>query len=90
MIQTDRERFEAQGFTVDKTCSPWVAYKGPRFNPTEWHTIRNDNESVLADALLALLAHYKQLVDSGDAGNWDCETETEVIDARAALAYVQP
>lgn len=26
---------EARGFTVDTTCYPWFAYKGPRFEPTE-------------------------------------------------------
>ena len=26
---------EALGFTVDRTCYPWFAYKGPRFQPTE-------------------------------------------------------
>lgn len=26
---------EAQGFTVDRHCYPWFAYKGPRFSPDE-------------------------------------------------------
>lgn len=26
---------EELGFTVDRSCYPWVAYKGPRFLPTE-------------------------------------------------------
>lgn len=30
---------EELGFTIDKTCYPWVAYKGPRFQPTEWYTM---------------------------------------------------
>lgn len=29
----------SRGFTIDKTCHPWVAYKGPRWNPTIWHHI---------------------------------------------------
>jgi hypothetical protein len=27
------------GWTIDRTCYPWVAYKGDRFNPTDWATI---------------------------------------------------
>ncbi len=30
-----REEALAAGFIVDDTCYPWVAYKGPRFAPTE-------------------------------------------------------
>lgn len=26
---------EALGFTVDRHCYPWFAYKGPRFQPIE-------------------------------------------------------
>lgn len=40
----------------------------------------------LLKALENLLHIYVALVESGDAGNWDAETETEVIDARAAIA----
>ena len=35
--------------------------------------------------LQALLDHYVQLVESGDCGFWDPETESEVIAARALL-----
>lgn len=37
-MMTDLEA-EKQGFTIDCTCWPWVAYKGPRFDPTEWHEV---------------------------------------------------
>lgn len=40
----------------------------------------------LVEALQGLLSRYVGLVNSGDAGDWDCETEDEVIAARAALA----
>jgi len=40
----------------------------------------------LKDALRDLLRHYVQLVNSGDAGNWDPETEIVVKDARKALS----
>jgi hypothetical protein len=36
-------------------------------------------------ALRDLLDHYTRLVESGDAGNWDCEKEPQVIAARAVL-----
>ena len=29
-----KDEAEAQGFTVDTTCYPWVGYKGPRFSPS--------------------------------------------------------
>jgi len=40
----------------------------------------------LLEALEAMTRHYCQLVDSGDAGNWNSEAEPEVIKARAAIA----
>ena len=35
------------GFTVDDHCYPWVAYKGPRFRPDEWHCVDTDDEALL-------------------------------------------
>ena len=43
-------------------------------------------EQALRLALDALLQRYVALVNSGDAGNWDCEAEPVVIAARAALS----
>lgn len=43
-------------------------------------------EQKLREALQALLNRYVQLVESGDAGNWDAEKEPEVIAARSALS----
>ena len=40
----------------------------------------------LAGALEGVLNRYVGLVESGDAGNWNAETEPEVIEARAALS----
>ena len=40
----------------------------------------------LKTALADLLNHYVRLVECGDCGNWDAETEPEVIAARAAIA----
>ena len=39
----------------------------------------------LEEALGNLLKSHVRLVESGDGGFWDVETETEVIEARAAL-----
>lgn len=36
-------------------------------------------------ALVDLLDHYLELVNSGDCGNWDPETEPVVIAARKAI-----
>ena len=40
----------------------------------------------LLEALEAMTETYTRLVNSGDAGNWDPETEDSVIKARAAIA----
>lgn len=37
----------AKGYMVDDTVYPWVAYKGPRFAPTEAHRCMTDLESEL-------------------------------------------
>lgn len=42
----------------------------------------------LYEALRSLLDSYLALVNSGDCGNWNPESEREVIAARAALAKV--
>ncbi len=35
---------EAQGFTVDTHVNPPIAYKGPRFSPTAWMTLRVEED----------------------------------------------
>ncbi len=45
-----------------------------------------DTNQNLRQALQALLKRYVELVNSGDAGNWDPEAEPEVIAARQVLA----
>lgn len=39
----------------------------------------------LLEALEGLLDRYTQLINCGDCGNWDPETEKDVIAARAAI-----
>ena len=43
----------------------------------------------LADVLETLTECYVGLVSSGDCGNWDAETDVEVMAARALLAQVR-
>lgn len=43
----------------------------------------------LLDALKTFVAEYVELVESGDAGNWNPETEAKVIAARAAIAKAE-
>jgi hypothetical protein len=40
----------------------------------------------LEKALKHVTERYVALIESGDCGNWDPETEPEIIEARAALA----
>lgn len=46
--------------------------------------------SPLYRAASAMLERYVRLVESGDAGNWDAETEEEVIELRKALNETKP
>lgn len=46
---TSRAEAEAAGYDVDRSCYPWVAYKGPRFQPTEIHYIDTDREADLRE-----------------------------------------
>lgn len=46
-----KKEMESRGFTVDGHCYPWVAYKGPRFQPTEIHYIATDVEADLRSKL---------------------------------------
>lgn len=39
----------------------------------------------LLSSLEDLLKHYIDIVECGDCGNWDAETEKEVVFARAAI-----
>lgn len=54
-----------RGFTIDTTVHPWVAYKGPRFNPTEWHACYSDLEARVFAAREALA----DMIDGADDGN---------------------
>jgi hypothetical protein len=48
----------------------------------------NAHEAML-DALKGVTEHYAELINSGDAGNWDPEQEAVIIKARAAVALAE-
>lgn len=50
---TERQKAEQQGYAVDTHVYPWLAYKGPRFNPTFTQQIETDKESERLSALSA-------------------------------------
>jgi len=56
----NRTQAEDEGYTVDDTCYPWIAYKGPRFKPSEYHRIPTDKETLLAGALRDTFTEYKK------------------------------
>lgn len=61
---TDREQAESEGYTVDHHCYPWIAYKGPRFNPTIFKSIRTDDECNTSCSTAA--ADRQEIVALGD------------------------
>ena len=56
---------------------------------------RNSNARLIAaapellDSLSKLVAFYVRIINSGDCGNWDPETDAEIINARAAIAKAE-
>ncbi len=57
---------KAQGFTIDNTCYPWYAYKGPRFAPTEWKLCFTDLETDLLRKNLKLTLTLDESAKTGD------------------------
>ena len=50
------EQARQDGLNIDKTCYPWMAYKGPRFEPEFLERVLTDKEarpSVTAQVFLA-------------------------------------
>jgi hypothetical protein len=52
----------AEGFTIDRHCYPWVAYKGSRFTPHEIRACFTDDEANLLGALKLMVQRW----DSSD------------------------
>lgn len=71
----------AHGFKECTLCNPLTGT--PTLCPSCLHN-RLVIEKLQA-ALQATLDSYTELVNCGDCGNWDCETEQHVIQARSLL-----
>ena len=54
---------EAQGFTVDRHCYPWFAYKGPRFSPEETVEVITEAHVPGDGASTELRARCVELID---------------------------
>lgn len=73
------EEARAQGFTVDTTVYPHVAYKGPRFNPTSTKHCLTELEAQLAKALEAAYEHLCW-IGLGDRYERECAREQGLED----------
>jgi hypothetical protein len=72
---------------IAETCRAWVAEqtctKAHQFTVGSCIACERDE---LMKALQGMVDLYTTLINSGDAGNWDPESDKPVIAARAALA----
>jgi hypothetical protein len=67
----DADDLEDNGWIVDRTCYPWVAYRGPRFVPDEitpvitpqWPTPPKGLTEVPLERLIKILPHEMQRGD---------------------------
>jgi hypothetical protein len=76
------------------SCFPHIAYI-----PTNGYAASLDEQAAnarliaaapnLLATLKAFVERYTQLVNCGDCGNWDPETDAEVIAARTAIAKAE-
>lgn len=57
----NRAEAEAHGFVVDTCCYPWVAYKGPRFQPESLCYILTDKEHQLELLAKETKARFDQM-----------------------------
>jgi hypothetical protein len=46
---------EREGYTIDRHCYPWLAYKGPRFKPEDSQFCYTDREAAMLKALNAIV-----------------------------------
>lgn len=74
----------------------WIgAQKGRAPVDNEWAILKEADAHLIAaapamaEALENILMRYVDMVNSGDCGHWDPETEIFVIEARAALSLAR-
>lgn len=78
----------AETYEPNQSMRVWTGADDPRANAAFIVRAVNAHDA-LVEALSELLANHVALVECGDCGNWDVETEKEVIQARAALSLAK-
>jgi len=86
-----KKEAEAAGFVVDTCCYPWIAYRGPRFDPTEHKEILTDIEAELAEKVLGAIKRgpdgYALVMDTGNfVGAWRSRETAEKLRGRSPLS----
>ena len=81
----NRRRYQVT--TIGKTITQLYRSSGDLYAEADARLIAVAPE--LLDSLSKLVEMYVGLVKSGDCGNWDPETDAEVINARAAIAKAE-
>lgn len=77
------EQAEATGFTVDKHCYPWTAYKGPRFSPDEFKPIVTPAWPAVDESVRVGAVQQRMLLDLFLALGEDGDFFEDMIEARA-------
>lgn len=79
-MRQSRAEAESKGYSVDEHCYPWIAYKGARFSPDEWHHVLTDVEHEALNCLIRIV----EIPNKQDGGDWD---EIEQARQLAKSAY---
>lgn len=53
-----RQQALKDGFIIDSTCYPNIAYRGPRFQPSEFHKVPTAHEESLSHMVCRVSEHY--------------------------------
>lgn len=75
-----------EGRTIDSVLNDLAQARAQLFQAEARLLALAQARDALHTALTGMTEHYVRLVACGDCGNWDAETEAEVIAARAALS----
>lgn len=79
IIPSNKQEALANGFTVDSSCYPWIAYTGPRFAPTKHYPIRTDLEEQLFNVLTDAEQHL-EYCGWGDSWERECAYDSKLPD----------